>query len=235
MKLSPETFYVRRYESKTNERPDKPLTDKEREYLTKTCLKKCISSYVARMTGSGLVSGTDTINDLPGEAFIAFKNIMDKFDKSKCGKIQKYDVPGKTNPKSLEFYFYTYFCGRVNWMACDTRTEKKKRGMVGSSGSLNEIMYNPEDPTSDPERSHSLDAIVFLERELKKQHPDVQRLFEEIYVVGLTTDELRARHPNYVKLRRSLGAFIKDFEEQHHNLLSVEAAGYKNKKKRSKP
>jgi hypothetical protein len=232
MKLSLETYYGRRFESATKNPPKKPLTKKEREYLVETCWKKCLSAYISRMTASGLLSGVDTLEDLKGEAWIAMTNIMDKFDKSKCGKIQKYDEPGKDKPKSVEFYFLNYFYGRVNFMAVDTRSEKKRRGMIGSqSSSVDEVVYNPEDKSINPESKYAYDSLRYLTRELDKQPTGVKELFDEIYVHGLSTSELKERHADYLKLRRLLGSFLKDFESKHQSLLTEEVAGYKGKKR----
>jgi hypothetical protein len=157
---------------------------------------------------------------------------MDKFDKTKCGKIQKYDEPGKDKPKSLEFYFLNYFYGRVNFMACDTRTDKRKRGMVGSQAtSMDEVAYNPEDRSASPEEAHKYDSVKLLSDALGSQPKPVRDLFREIYIDGLPTDELKALHPDYLKLRRTLGGFLKDFEASNHELLAEEVVGYKIKKR----
>lgn len=232
MKLGLETYFGRRYESNTKIKPSKPLTKKERKFLHETCFKKCLSAFISRMTASGLMSNLDGIPDLTGEAYIAFNNIMDKFDKSKCGKIEKYDVPGKDKPKSLEFYFLNYFYGRVNFMAVDTRSEKRKRGMIGSqTSSVDEVVYNPEDRSADPERAHKYDSIHLLREALNKQPEPVQNLFNDVYIEGLTTSELKERHPDYLKLRRALSGFIKEFELKNYSTLSSEIKGYKMKKR----
>jgi hypothetical protein len=232
MKLALETYYGRRFESGTKNPPVKPLTKKERKYLHENCFKKCVSAYVSRMTASGLLSGVDSVNDLTSEAYVAFENIMDKFDKSKCGKIQKYDEPGPTAPKSLDFYFLNYFYGRVNFMAVDTRTEKRKRGMIGSqSSSVDEVVYNPEDRSSAPDRAHKFDSLRFMIQALETQPVAIQELFYQIYHEGLKTHELKKVHPDYLKLRRALGGFLKDFESRNEELLMEEVPGYKTKKR----
>lgn len=232
MKLSLETYYGRRYESNTKNAPKKPLSKKERAHLTETCLKKCISAYISRMTASGLLTGLDSVDDLKNEAWIAMENIMDKFDKSKCGKIVKYDEPGKDKPKSLEFYFLNYFYGRVNFMACDTRSEKKKRGLIGNqASSVDEVVYNPEDESANPENMHKFDSLKKLSTEIAKLPEPVQKLFDEIYIQGLSTEDLKSRHTDYLKLRRSLGQFLKEFETKNQKLLSEEVQGFKLKKR----
>jgi hypothetical protein len=232
MKLALETYYGRRYESSTKNKPKKPLTKKERERLYEVLHKQCVAAYISRMTKSGLMSGVDSIHDLTGEAYIAIQNIMDKFDKARCGKIQKFDEEGSDKPKSLEFYFLTYFQGRVNWMAVDTRNEKKKRGMIGSQANSNEeVSYNPEDRSSSPEEAHRYDSIKFLKKALDNQTQSVKELFNEIYIEKLTTVELKKRHPDYLKLRRALGGFIKEFEFKNQELLEEEVYGYKPKKR----
>jgi hypothetical protein len=235
MKLSYEVWFNRRYESNTKSAPKKPLTKKERDMLTQTCLKKCISAYISRMSASGLKSNLDSIDDLKSEAWIAMENIMDKFDKSKCGKITKYDEPGKDKPKSLEFYFTNYFYGRVNFMACDTRTVKQKRGMIGgTASSSDEITYNPADTASGPDAKYRYDSLDLLLLELDKQPEPVQVLFDQIFNQELPTDELKVIHPDYLKVRRALGSFINDFKTKHEGLLSEEVINFKKKKRSRK-
>lgn len=232
MKLSLESYYGRRYESGTKNPPKKPLTKKERKMLTEACSKKCIAAYISRMTASGLVNPLDSIEDLKNEAWIAMGNIMDKFDKAKCGEITKYDVPGKDKPKSLEFYFLNYFYGRVNFMACDTRSEKKKRGMIGSkTASTDEVVYNPKDDSTSPENALKFDSLKFLQRDLKKQPLSVQTLFEDIYMSGVAVSELKKKYPDYLKVRRLLSVFLKDFERKNQGLLKEEVFGYKEKRR----
>lgn len=235
MKLGTETYYIRKYESNTKVPPKDPLTSEEKEFLKTTLANKCLAAYVARMTSSGLQNDLDMIQDLHGESWAALDNILDKFDKSKCGKIEKYDVPGAKNPKSLEFYFYNYFCHRVNFMACDTRTEKRKRGMIGSkSFSTGEVIYNPEDKSINPESPHMFDTIKYLYKELLTQPQAIQDLFHEIYVEEFETEELKAKHPDYLKLRRTLGAFLKDFNEKYSNVIKEEVGSSVAKKRTRK-
>ena len=227
MKLSLETFFGRRYESKTKQEPKQPLNEKDRKHLLDNILKKCTSAYISRMTGSGLTNVLDSNADLVSEAYIAMVNIMDKFDKGKCGVIAEFDVQGETAPKTLEFYFYNYFCWRVNFMAEDTRQGKRKRGMIGpSSGSTDQTVYNPEDQAANPEYHHRFDSHRFLMAELKLQPQQIQDLFQDSYVDKMKTDELKKLYPDYLKLRRALGAFVKNFRSQHRELLSEEVEGF---------
>ena len=235
MKLSPEVWFNRRYESNTKTAPTKPLTKKERKMLTETCLKRCQAAYISRMTASGLKCNLDSVDDLKSEAWIAMENIMDKFDKSKCGKIVKYDKEGKDQPKSLEFYFINYFFGRVNFMACDTRTVKQKRGMIGgTSSSMDEISYNPADTGSSPDANYRFDALNMLTAELKKQPDSVRALFDQIYNEGLSAEELKTMHKDYLKVRRALGSFINEFRVKNETLLSEEVFNFKKKKRSRK-
>lgn len=190
IKLKPDAWIKRKYSPKIKEAPKKPLSQKQKEQLQKSCFTKCLKAYSNRMTSSALVSDFESREDLHSEAWIAMNEILNRFDLSKCGKVAKYDVPGDKNPKTLEFYFYNYFCGRVNFMACESRTHKKSRNVQFSSQEIDEYEYNPIDEKNPMIFSQEYEITGHLMNELQKRSPKFQRFFYQHYVLQCSYKEL---------------------------------------------
>lgn len=194
LKLKLDNFVKREPDRSARNIPVKPLDMKQKQFLADKCWEKCKKAYINRMRSSALISDFEDITDLEGEAYIAMWNILDKFDQSKCGKIQEFDEEGKTAPKSLEFYFVNYFYGRVNFIACEARAGKKQRG-VGPAESLDDVAYDPEDDGgSISEVSHKYEITGDLLAELKGKDYKFQRFFVQMYRLQCTQRELREEY-----------------------------------------
>lgn len=189
MKLKPDAWVKRKYAPKIKELPKSPLTKKQKSRLSKNCWEKCYKAYRNRMVYSGLMSDFDEQSDLVGEAWIAMLEILNRFDTSKCGEIADYDVPGDKNPKTLEFYFLNYFYGRVNFMACESRTHKKSRNVGGSTNQeIEEYEYNPIDESSYATHNSELSGVIMNELQLKPK--SFQRFFYQSYILQCSYKEL---------------------------------------------
>lgn len=194
--------------------PTKPLTDELKKHLSEKCWKKCLQAYKKRMVSSALLSDFETHKDLDSEAYIAMWNILDKFDISKCGALAKFDVPGATNPKRLEFYFNNYFSGRVNFMACESRAAKKQRG-VGPTEGLTEITYDQASDFSEvTEYNHEYEITGVLLSEVKGKSVEFKRFFHQTYILQCTQREMREEYGDKFNILRSeLLRFISDVQK----------------------
>ena len=193
-KLKLDNFVKREPDRSARNIPVQPLTAEEKKDLATKVWPKCLRAYKSRMRSSALLSDFESEDDLEGEAYIAMWNILDKFDTSKCGQIAKYDEEGKLAPKTLEFYFNTYFSGRVNFIACEARAGKKQRG-VGPAEALDDVSYDPEDEGSNfSEYLHKYDITGELLSELKTKDLTFQRFFVQLYRMQYTQRELREEY-----------------------------------------
>lgn len=196
-KLKLDNYVKRAPDRKAREIPKRPLTEAEKLKLADMngpVWKKCLKAYVNRMRASALLSDFETEQDLVGEAYIAMWNILNKFDLAECGEVAKYDVEGKTNPKTLEFYFVNYFYHRVNFIACEARAAKKQRG-VGPAESLDEVSYDPEDEKSDfSEHFYKYNITGEILSELKAKDPIFRRFFVQLYRFRETQRDLRVEY-----------------------------------------
>lgn len=190
VKLKPDAWIKRKYSPKIKEAPKTPLTDEQKQYLRKMCWEKCYKAYKNRMMASALISDFETQEDLEGEAWIAMGEILDRFDTSKCGVIAQYDVQGNLAPKTLEFYFNNYFSGRVNFMACESRTHKKSRNVQFSSQDIQEYEYNPIDERSVTPFDQKYEITGHLMNELKMRDQAFQRFFYQHYQLQCSYKEL---------------------------------------------
>lgn len=215
--------------------PVDPLTDKEKKQLEENVWEKCRNGYVRRLIKSGLLADYDEIEDLTGEAYIFFHNIMSKFDKSKCGKIQEYDEEGSDKGKTLEFYFKNYFYGRINFVACEVRDQKKKRGIGPRSGqgTVMEVSFDAKHTGdfSEYEYEHEVTGEIFSA--LNKKSDDFKRFFYESYRVEFKQSELRERWGNkYNKLKNELTKFKKQLQKNHYATF-VKETGRERKRTKS--
>ena len=200
--------------------PVQKLTEKEMKDLAIECYEKCVRAYKKRMMASALLADYEDHSDLDGEAYIAMWNILRKFDKSKCGPIAKYDVPGKTSPKSLKFYFLNYFYGRVNFIACEARAFKKLVG-VGPAEAFSEVTYDEEDTGNVSEFNHQYAITGLILSELKKKDDTFQRFFYQLYKLQITQKELREEYgEDFSTLKNLMNRFIEEIQakNKHENL-----------------
>lgn len=218
MLLKLDSSIKRENERSAREEPVVPLTTEEKDKLTKECREKCRNAYVIRMTQSALMEENETIQDLENDSFLLMKNILDKFDKSKCGPIAEFDVPGKTNPKTLKFYFLNYFFGRVNFTACEARDWKKKRGTGPNKGAVSEIVYDEEYQGQFSEYDYEYEATGTIFQKLKDRSPEFKRFFHQSFIVELKEKELREEWgERYNKLKAELTKFRADLKKKHHS------------------
>lgn len=192
-----------------------PLTPAEIARLVENCQDYCIRSYKIRMIKSALISDYEEHKDLDGEAIIFMYNILGKFDKSKCGGIADFDEKGATKPKTLEFYFKNYFSGRVNFVACEAREDKKKKG-IGPGGSVFDVSYDEEAESEFSEVSHEYEATSAVFAALKNKTDDFKRFFAQNYFEEMQQKELREEWgPKFSKLKSELGKFKNDLKKKH--------------------
>ena len=215
--------------------PVEPLTKKDKKQLEENVWEWCRNGYVRRLIKSGLLADYDEIQDLEGEAYIFFHNIMGKFDKSKCGKIQEFDEEGDDKGKTLEFYFKAYFSGRINFVACEVRDQKKKRGIGPRSGqgTVMEVSFDAKYTSdfSEYEYEHEVTGEIFAA--LNKKSDDFQRFFYESYRVEFKQSELRDRWGNkYNKLKNELTKFKKHLQTNHYAKFVEDAGGNRRKKEK---
>lgn len=213
--------------------PDEPLTEADKKLLEEEVWEYCRNGYVRRIMKSGLMSDHDEIGDLTGEAYIFFHNIMSKFDKSKCGKIAEEDVPGAKNPKSLGWYFKVYFSGRINFVACEARDQKKKWGIGprSSTGTVMEVSFDAKYTSDFSEFEYENEATGEIFSDLKKKSDEFKRFFWETYKVEFKQSELRDRWgTKYNKLKNQLTKFKKDLNKKHYKTF-LEDSGKLNKSK----
>lgn len=195
--------------------PVQKLTEAEMKKLASECFDKCLRAYKKRMMASALLADYEEHTDLDGEAWIAMWNILRKFDKSKCGKISKFDEPGKTNPKTLKFYFLNYFYGRVNFIACEARAFKKLVG-VGPAESFSEVTYDEEDTGSVSEYNHKYEVTGIILSELKKRDEKFQRFFYQLYKLQITQKELREEYgEEFTVLKNHMNRFIEEIKHKN--------------------
>lgn len=206
MKLKLDNSITRENDRGTRTDPIKPLTPEQEADLIKTEWKACRIAYVNRFMKSKLLADYEGPKDLEADAWIFFKNILGKFDVSKYeGKIsKKYDVQGAGKPKTLGFYFKNYFYQRINFTACEARTDKKLRG-TGPAEHMDEIAYDPEDTaTSLSEHNHKYDVTGEIFAEVKKKDTEFQRFFYQLCIEQCTHKELREEYKDKFKIYKSL-------------------------------
>lgn len=208
-----------------------PLTEAEKVSLRELCWEKCRNAYVLRMTKSALISDFEVAEDLVGEAWIFMENILGKFDKSKCGDLAEYDVEGKTQAKTLKFYFQNYYYGRVNFVACEARDFKNKRGH-GSIGAAIDVSYDEDFEGELSELNHEYEATSNIFLELNKKSEDFQRFFYQSYRIQLSQKELREEWGSrFNKLKQELTKFKNQLKQRYQIDYMTEIGGNRFKEK----
>lgn len=196
--------------------PVDPLTEAEKQHLRNTCWELCRNSYVLRMTKSALISDYEVAEDLVGEAWIFMENILSKFDKSKCGGIADFDEEGETAAKTLVFYFKNYYYGRVNFVACEARDYKKKRGQGMSSAAI-DVIYDEDSEGELSDLNHEYEATSNIFLELNKKSEEFQRFFYQSYRIQLSQKELREEWgTKFNKLKQELTKFKNQLKQKYH-------------------
>lgn len=138
-------------------------------------------------------------------------------------ELKNYDVPGATKPKTLEFYFTNYFYGRVNFIACESRAQKKQRG-VGPVESIGEITYDPEDTQNISIHNHQYEITGVILSELEKKSVDFKRFFYQTLRLECTQRELREEYgERFNVLRQELNKFINEIKKT--NRVDYSGAG----------
>jgi len=172
--LKPDNWIKRKFCPKIKEFPKKPLTAEQKKRLKETTWDDCRKAYVSRLS-QGLLSDFEDKRDLVSEAFLAMDAILERFDVSYYeGKIAEFDVTGPTNPKTLEFFFVAYFQGRVNFIACESRSHKKTHN-AGTSQEL--VPYDPKSESFGFGVEEEYEITGNLKYELSKRSSEFQRFF----------------------------------------------------------
>lgn len=215
MMLKPDNSILRYPDRGARDAPVDPLTEEELLFLSELTWTACKTAYKRRMISSALLADFEETTDLEGEAYIFMWNILKKFDKSKCGVIAEFDVPGATNPKTLEFYFKNYFYSRVNFVACEARDYKKKRG-VGPKGSVSDVSYDEESEGYFSDTEYEYEATGHFFENMAKKSDDFKRFAVQSLIVQVSQKELREEFgPNFNKLKAELTKFKNDLKKKH--------------------
>lgn len=213
MLLKLDNSISRKVDVATRKKPKKPLTKKQREYLRETCWQKCLTAYKRRMRSSALMADYDSMGDLNGEAFIAMESIMDKFDLSQCGAIGEFDVEGKKKPKRLEWYFLNYYYNRINFIACESRKQKKKRGTGFSQSVCDEVFYDPADANSFFSGNYENEITEQISETLKRKDKDLREYFAHAFIARELPAELKSRFGSkYDRLKDEASVLIREFK-----------------------
>lgn len=216
-----DTIFFHKVETETPNKPKKPLTKAEKVRLEKLVFKKCRAAYINRMTKSGLRNSAYMPEDLEQDAWIHFHNIMSKFDKSVYGKnIGKTVVEGKKKPKTLEWFFYHYYCWRLNWTAKDNRNLKDKKA--------GKDQYNPVsyiDVESSPSTQSGIffsDALRLLSKEVEAKSAEFQEFFKKKIILQEKVPNLKKEFSNYKELSHEVKLFLNDFMKRNESVLKDE-------------
>jgi hypothetical protein len=234
MTLKPEGWVKRKYSPKIKEHPKRPLSPEQKKQLADQCTEKCWKAYRSRMT-QGLLSDFETSDDLRSEAYIAMIEILERFDLDQCGPIAEFDVPGKTSPKTLAFYFNVYFSGRVNFMACEARTHKKALNVQNTSSSVayNEVVYNPIDEYNGTGENQNYEITGHIMNELANKSRGFRRFFYQRYILQCSYKELVDEYGQEECKERS--EELQEFTEKiKKNYKSDFGSPYKKKRERGR-
>ena len=226
-RLKSDNAIIRYVERGARNLPVDPLTLDEKNMLIEKCWEKCRNAYRSRISSSGLLADYDEIEDLVGEAYLLMNNILDKFDKSRCGEIHPdTDIPGRKSPKTLMFYFKNYFYGRVNFTACEAREFKKSRGN-GPRGVVEEVSYdeefNQKDFSLNRASSCEFSASEVIIQKLKNKDPNLKNYINDKAIQGLTEAELEQKwEGSYTKLKSEFNKFKAEMRKSYGRACAIE-------------
>ncbi|MEK2647317.1 hypothetical protein [Bdellovibrio sp. BCCA] len=134
------------FDPKNSLKPISPLTKEEIDFIFKAKFEDCCSAYASRIRGSGLLEVEDggDKRSIDGSAFLFFSALCKKFDKDKYkGAIGSKSVEGATGTKTLDWFFYNYFCEKLNEMSKDMKEKKKKyRDLYGDDISHEWVLFD---------------------------------------------------------------------------------------------
>lgn len=133
-----ESFYrkhkeiTRLYEPKLSDKPDRPLNNREKEYLKNTMIPECQKLYASIMRKHRAFDATDTAGDFQTEGYLFMIRMLEAFSKpttpTHIGKKKK-----GVKSKPLEYYFKYYFAGRCRILAVNA-VEKSRKNSVDEFG-----------------------------------------------------------------------------------------------------
>lgn len=214
-----DTIYFHKVETETPNKPKKPLTKAEKKRLEKLIYKKCRKAYINAMTKSGLKNSAYLPEDLENDSYIHFHNILNKFDKDAYGKaIGKEYVEGPSGQKTLDWFFYNYYCWRLNWTKKDNRNLKDKK--MGTE------QYNPvafvDVEAQETSGIRYSDGFALLTKELAKKPSDFQEFFKRKVVLEEKASDLKDDFPNYKELSAAVKLFLNDFLKRNKEVLKSE-------------
>lgn len=210
--------FTHKVESSNLEDPKEPLSKKEREKIERLLLKKCTVAYVKKFRCSGLKSSAYDISDLKQDAWIHLQNIMNKFDKAAypSESIGLNDIEGSGNQKTIEWYFYNYYCRRLN-LTVKENVEIKKTVSGGDYPCPGWLSID-SDKVEDRAQSHSELADIFKE-ELALQPLKIREFIELKMFLGIPLNELKKIYSDFRSLNEKSRNFINSFREQHLDFI----------------
>lgn len=221
-----DTIFFHKVETDTPKKPKKPLTKAEKARLWKNVYKKCRAAYINGMVKSGLKNAAYDYDDLEQDSWIHFDNILNKFDKSAYGKnIGKIVVEGAKGSKTLEWFFYNYYCWRLNWTKKDNRNLKEKK--------QGKEQYNPsayvdvEGAASTSAPPFISDALKLLSKEVESKSPEFQEFFKRKVILQEKVPLLRKEFANYKDLSHEVKVFLNDFMKRNTSVLQDEIGSLK--------
>lgn len=188
------------------------LNKKERAFLEERIFPECRAAYINRMIRSGHKNPAYEFSDLENDALLHFRNILGKFDKARCGEIGDKDVRGRKNKKTLEWYFYNYYCQRVNWTARDNTT--KRSSMVDEAvdyGSGIDVENSQVVVMKD--RSYILPLLI---KEIRKLSPRAFNMFKKRFLVShMDESDLKKYFEDYDDLNDEINLFLEKFKHKY--------------------
>lgn len=186
-----------------------PLTQDEIKYLEDKVLNKCTNAFVAKAIRSGLSGFLDKeTKSIKNYAYLYFRMIAeDCFDKSLLGPIGNENIEGVNSPKTLDWYFYTFFTKKINELAKELKKANAKNNTIVASTDIVEFSGSDKDTLVDMDFRKMKDLLI-KEAEERGLSQGAQNLLYEKYVLGMKIRELILENDDYYRNRNELQNFI---------------------------
>lgn len=212
--------YTHKVETQTPVKPKNPLSKEERLHIENAIFKKCRAAYIRRFKRSGLKNTAYDYTDLENDAWIHFQNILDKFDKSAYPKnsIGTEVIEGKKKQKTIEWFFYNYYCRRLNLTAKENRDIKNK--IMGSEATLVSGSYVDGDRVEET-RTEAPEIVDIFKREISKQEPVFQEYLKQKLFLEIPLAELKSNFANFKDLNERSKDFIKGFKAKYKEFAAL--------------
>lgn len=211
----------RRTLTKSKTKIKKPLLAAEIKLLYDTCFQDCQRIYLSYVYRSGLMDDSVEPCDLRSEAYLHFKNATNKFDKSKCGRIRKENHKGKTTPKTLRFYFISFFCTFISNILRDSFRQQKrredKRGKISIDFATKDVPSTQEGGFNQSSYLSNQEALGFILTRLGED-TELKRFFYEKEELELSRQALLSHWGGKAGLSRMKLRLVKFVEEMREEL-----------------